>query len=418
MSDKEFELYLSLLSRFLRLRPNQRQEIADELRDHLEERLDELTADGLSRDEAVRQALDEFGDAAELAAHFSHLARRRRRRFLMRCTLGSIGAAAAVILIAFAMWPPMPDVNLPLRAEGQQPVAQDDPAPILGNESGPTGLETDPNPLGPNNDRQSAVEAKLAQKIDVSFIDIPLEKALSVISQRIEVDVVINEQSLEGEGITLDAPVNLHLTYTEIPASTALELIFERAAGPGMLTYKIRDGFLYVQTAIAAEEDLEIEVYDVRDLLEGVKPVRRRFPGLGGGVGGGGGFLGGTGFGGGGGFFQVGPIGDPANVNRATGSSSKSTAWPDTSAKTDPLQAPGTPAQPPACYVEISPVEALIDVIQNNTSGPWINVDGAGGMIDAFDDMLVVRQTQAAHREIKQLLEMLRVASKERDAKK
>jgi hypothetical protein len=37
MSEREFELYLSLLSRFLRLNPNQREEIADELRDHLAE---------------------------------------------------------------------------------------------------------------------------------------------------------------------------------------------------------------------------------------------------------------------------------------------------------------------------------------------------------------------------------------------
>jgi hypothetical protein len=39
MPEQDFELYLSLLSRFLRLKPAQRDEIADELRDHLEERL-------------------------------------------------------------------------------------------------------------------------------------------------------------------------------------------------------------------------------------------------------------------------------------------------------------------------------------------------------------------------------------------
>ena len=124
MSEKEFELYLSLLSRFLRLTPGQREEIADELRDHLQHRLDELTAEGFSREDAVHRALEEFGDAAELATHFADLARRRRRRFLMRCTLGSIGAAAAVIFIAFAMWPPMPGANIPSRAEGQQPAAE------------------------------------------------------------------------------------------------------------------------------------------------------------------------------------------------------------------------------------------------------------------------------------------------------
>ncbi len=57
MSEREFEIYLSLLSRFLRLKPDQRGEIADELRDHLAERLEELTAEGLSREEAIQRAL-------------------------------------------------------------------------------------------------------------------------------------------------------------------------------------------------------------------------------------------------------------------------------------------------------------------------------------------------------------------------
>ena len=56
MPEQDFELYLSLLSRFLRLKTAQRGEIADELRDHLEARLEELAARGLSRDEAIRAA--------------------------------------------------------------------------------------------------------------------------------------------------------------------------------------------------------------------------------------------------------------------------------------------------------------------------------------------------------------------------
>ncbi|MCH7686425.1 MAG: hypothetical protein IH899_07055 [Planctomycetes bacterium] len=120
MSEREFELYLSLLSRFLRLNPNQREEIADELRDHLAERLEELTAEGLSREDAIHRALSEFGDAADLAAHFTHIANRRKRRLIMRCTVGTVVTTAAVILIATAFWPQNPAVNLP-----PQLVAQD-----------------------------------------------------------------------------------------------------------------------------------------------------------------------------------------------------------------------------------------------------------------------------------------------------
>jgi hypothetical protein len=120
MSEQEFELYLKLLSRCLNLTPRQREQIADELRDHLEERLEELAQVGLPRDKAVIQALDEFGDAAVLAANFTTIARLKRRRFLMRLSLGSVGGLTAALLIAFAFWPDNRAVRGP-----EQVVAQD-----------------------------------------------------------------------------------------------------------------------------------------------------------------------------------------------------------------------------------------------------------------------------------------------------
>ena len=108
MSENEFDLYLSLLSRFLRLKPGQRSEIADELRDHLEARLEELSKSGLSREQAIHAALEEFGDAADLARHFTHIAQRRKRRFIMRCTVGTVVCLTAAILVTTAFWPVIP----------------------------------------------------------------------------------------------------------------------------------------------------------------------------------------------------------------------------------------------------------------------------------------------------------------------
>ena len=56
MSDREFENYLTLLAGLLRLDGKQRRAIADELRSHLEDRLEELLERGVSKDEAVQQA--------------------------------------------------------------------------------------------------------------------------------------------------------------------------------------------------------------------------------------------------------------------------------------------------------------------------------------------------------------------------
>ena len=112
--------------RFLRLSPSHGgAEIADELRDHLEERLEELTAQVLARDDAIRRALDEFGDAAELSTHFTQLTRHRRRRPIMRITAGSVLTVSAVLLLAVFLQPELPPQNVGARLVAQQE-AEDD----------------------------------------------------------------------------------------------------------------------------------------------------------------------------------------------------------------------------------------------------------------------------------------------------
>src|SRR5438046_1857342 len=105
MSDREFDNYLTLLVGLLRLDSKQRGTIADELRSHLEDRLDELTARGISRDEAVKQALAEFGDAAGLAGQFVAIQRNRKRRWLMRVTTFSIAATLLLAAGITIFWP-------------------------------------------------------------------------------------------------------------------------------------------------------------------------------------------------------------------------------------------------------------------------------------------------------------------------
>src|SRR5688572_14276662 len=137
MSEREFDLYLSLLTRFLRLDPAQREQIADELRDHFEERFEELLESGLSREEAIRATLDEFGDAAGLAAHFSHIGN-RRRRMIMRCTFGTAAGLVAAVFLATTFWPDVPPVPGPARAVAQQPAAAEKeaaPKPALDRKS-------------------------------------------------------------------------------------------------------------------------------------------------------------------------------------------------------------------------------------------------------------------------------------------
>jgi hypothetical protein len=262
MSEKEFELYLSLLSRFLRLSPSQRAEVADELRDHLEERLEELTAQGLTREDAIRVALDEFGEAAELSTHFTQLARKRRRRLIMRLTAGSVFTVSAILLLALFLQPEMPPQNVGARLVAQQaetasdeettktsamPVAEDSTASLADNKS---------------------VENKLRQKLPITIKEgSTLVEALHLLSDKLQVDIVTRWDQLEEEGIQRDMQVSFDMQHTTVPAATVLELLLD----PIGIGYVVRDGFIYVTTRIQIEEKeefLETRIYNIRDLLQ------------------------------------------------------------------------------------------------------------------------------------------------------
>ena len=105
MPEPEFESYLSLLSKLLRLTHGQRVEITAELRDHLEERLHELQAQGHERDRAIELALEELGDAAALAVDFTHPHLTRRRRQIMRYSIYSVAVITATFVLAAFYWP-------------------------------------------------------------------------------------------------------------------------------------------------------------------------------------------------------------------------------------------------------------------------------------------------------------------------
>lgn len=250
MPEREFELYLSLLSRFLRLKPTQRDEIADELRDHLEQRLEELAAKGLSRDDAIRTALEEFGDAAELAHHFKNVTRLRHRKMIMRFTFGTAAVLAATVLIATGFWPQSPHSPLP----GQSVAQESSGGEVSVVRFVDTGVVT-------VEDSKSLVEAKLAKPIGkVDFNQVPLREALEFISDAIDLDILINQMGLADADVTVENPITLTVKRTTLTAKATLDLILEQHK----LCYTIRDGLIMIGTIA---DNNEIEVYNVRDLV-------------------------------------------------------------------------------------------------------------------------------------------------------
>jgi hypothetical protein len=367
MPETEFELYLSLLSRFLRLKPAQRGEIADELRDHLEARLEELSAQGLSREQAIRAALDEFGDAAELATHFTKIARTRRRRLIMRCTAGSIAAMGLVILMTWAFAPDHAPIQPPPAAMAQ-----------FGAPDGAGGGDAAAGAAPATKQRATAfvtsdesrnlVEGKLAKRIKLDFLDVPLQDACEFISEQIQIDILIDRTATQDEGIALDTPITLNVRHSDVTARTALDLILE----PHHLSYTIRDGLIMITTAVQANE---IQVYNCSDLIASHAGHASGE----GGYAGAGAMMGGMDAG----------MGAPGMGMMAGG-----------------MPGMGGGGMEIACTSSRNLAEVITTTIDPNS---WQTTGGTGSITE-YNGLLVIKASQTVHLKVRQLLEMMRLA--------
>jgi hypothetical protein len=247
MTDRELDNYLALLGGMLRLRRTQRDHIAGELRDHLIEHVAHLEASGIAHEEAVRRALEEFGDAAALAASFSALVGMRRRRLIMRCTIGTTVVMTGLVVAMLAFRPPVID-------DPQVAKAQTDPAGTQRSEATTTAA-TKTKSL---NERLNAVtREKLDILIDADFEQVPLNEVLATFSKRVGNQFYIDPKSLGDAVIAVDTPVTLHLN--QLPAEMALELILT----PLQCGYTLRNGIIIVQTQARLDQDMETRVYYV-----------------------------------------------------------------------------------------------------------------------------------------------------------
>ena len=131
MPEQEFEIYLSLLSRLLRLSAEQKASISDELRDHLEERLAELLQAGVSREEAIKTAMDEFGDVTGLALDLTRVSRTPFRKVVVRSTIAASAVAAAIVCWV-TLFVPEHRIAAPpaVQADQAKPANDNPPAPV------------------------------------------------------------------------------------------------------------------------------------------------------------------------------------------------------------------------------------------------------------------------------------------------
>lgn len=371
MSEPEFEAFLERVCRRLRLSRVQRGAIADELRDHLEERLATLATRGVPPEKAKQLALAEFGDESLFALHITAPHAQQQRRRLMRYSFGSTLAIVTTFVMASFYWP----------------AHRQDDAHTVQAQTGiglAPAVESKPEAIDEELVSREELTAKLKRRtVPLAFDAMPLSDVVDFLTEAHDVPILIDRQALADMGIETDTPITLKVAEGVVSLKTALQLVLRLAGGGNEFAPTIRDGLIMLTTV---SDSYEVQVYNCRDLLKGVQisaPSR----------GGGQNPMGGSG----GGMFQIAPV---------VGQEGEGAVGPAVGGEelTFGLFS-GYGATTNAGY-------ALIHVIQEGTApGPWVNTDGDGGTITEFNGLITVRHSQQMHEKISDLLKKLRKAT-------
>lgn len=315
MIEREFEDYLALLRGLLRLRKKQCDAIADELRDHMDARLEDLLAEGIPKEKAVQIALEEFGDAAGVGQAFLELNRTNQRRWNMKITAASLISCTALGLATMAFWPDSANhVSSPA-------VAQEGGGP--GASAGPGAFTGAPPPQERTKEENNLATAKKLAQIQEQFDinEIQIIEVAEMIGRMCNVNVIVDRAKLEESSV--DVSKALQISLKNVRIDTALELTLKQL---GDCSYYIHDGIVMITSQEAMSNVTEVRVYNVADLvyLDSSWPLDPRNGGAPsgmGGIGGMGGMGGSMGMGSPGGMGGSGPgmMGGPSGMPGAPG---------------------------------------------------------------------------------------------------
>ena len=197
---------------------------------------------------------------------------------------------------------------------------------------------------------RAALDEKLNLRVEAHFDNIPLRDSVGYIAAQIQVDAIFDTNSIEDEGLNIDAPATLHIEHTPVSARQVLREILD----PHGLAIINDNGLLKVATKTLAEETLHTRLYDMQTILD--HALAR-------------------------GEFR----------NYLKDNQHLAGAHPSRESE-----------------LKTTALIAFAEVIQETTSGPWLYIDGIGGTISYMDDQLIVMQTDNCHREIASILRQWR----------
>lgn len=387
MTNREFENYLALVSRLLRLKRKQTDQIAVELRDHLEMRVAELTETGVEPEEATRQALAEFGDAASLANQFQFVSKSYNRRWMMRFATLSVAGLFLVAVFAMAMWPEKARFGSP-------------DSVIADNGSLFATKSIDEKTMSEVSKLNATTREQLRKPLDIDFEEVQLLDVMERISEQLEINVVLDHSARE-EGLAEDQSITIRVKG--IPANQVLKLML----GEHGATYVVDSGVLRIISSNVANDSnyFSRRIMDVSEVLALINKleshrigtfhhpqVRRRL-------------------GGGGGIFC---IQTTQQDNKESGRSpgSPSVAVDSSSADSSTEQIGGTTPYDSGVevgfYTETVTAENLLeDLIKSVVASESWNDMGGDGTVQIMGGLLITVQSESVNNEIEQLLQDL-----------
>ncbi|MHC5005028.1 MAG: permease prefix domain 1-containing protein, partial [Planctomycetota bacterium] len=229
--DDPVESWLGVFVRLLQVPEGDRQSIACEIEGHVRERVRDLLIDGLDEEKAVRQAIEELGETAELARRFQSANRFARRRLGMNFAVIAVGAG----LVGLGVVALQPDDGTAV------------PAALF----------------APNSQEEVDLPG-LDHRVEVRFDEAPLGEVVEFVAQ--ELDRTVHVHWCELAEIDVDRhETTLTLAARQLSMRRLMDLVLESIDDPyGELAWSMDEELVELGTqSLFDERDIALVSYDV-----------------------------------------------------------------------------------------------------------------------------------------------------------
>jgi len=228
---------------------------------------------------------------------------------------------------------------------------------------------------GPRADEDFELNRRLEDlQREISLEDQPFDQVIDYLGQLNQMNIAVDWQDLEANGVERDTLVSLKLK--EVRLRTVLQELLTQVGGDVLLGFAISDGLLRIATREKLSRDKFILVYDIRDLIVNIP----RFTGA--------------------------PAIDPSQISASAGVQGASGPQTFFSAGSMNGEKDDSPA---GKQTDPEVVDRIMEIVRNTVEPDSWSETGAGdGAMRELNGQLIVYNTSDAHRQVRDLLKQLR----------